>query len=122
MRVSWRAANKLLSNINTSTRKNGKCLTEGSSTGLAGRRWIGCRESNFYQGIDLVRRGRIKNRSKKDSKSKNLYHHLLVKLFRFLSRRTDSGFSKTVLRRLVSSRVNRPPVSLSKLIKHLNNK
>merc|ERR1719497_243160 len=73
-------------------------------------------------GIDLVKRGRIKNKHKKDSKSKNLYHHLLVKLFKFLSRRTDSKFSKTVLRRLVSSRVNRPPLSLTKMIKHLGNK
>merc|ERR1712083_28630 len=67
-------------------------------------------------------RGRIKNKHKKDTKSKNLYHHLLVKLFKFLSRRTDSKFCKTVLRRLVSSRVNRPPLSLTKMIKHLGNK
>merc|ERR1712232_1261595 len=59
---------------------------------------------------------------KKDSRSKNLYQHLLVKLFKFLSRRTDSKFCKTVLRRLVSSRVNRPPLSLTKMIKHLGNK
>jgi len=43
-------------------------------------------------------------------------------LFRFLSRRTDSTFTKTVLRRLISSRTNRPPLSLSKLIKHLGSK
>merc|ERR1719281_707796 len=61
-------------------------------------------------GIDLVKRGRIKNKHKKDSRSKNLYQHLLVKLF------------KTVLRRLVSSRVNRPPLSLTKMIKHLGKK
>jgi large subunit ribosomal protein L18e len=42
-----------------------------------------------------------------------------VKLFKFLSRRTDSKFTKTVLRRLVSSRVNRPPLSITKLVKHL---
>ena len=36
-------------------------------------------------------------------------------MFRFLSRRTDSSFNKTVLRRLVSSRVNRPPISISKV-------
>merc|ERR1719512_623389 len=70
-------------------------------------------------GIDLVKRGRIVNKHKKDTRSKNLYHHLLVKLFKFLSRRTDSKFTKTVLRRLVSSRVNRPPLSLTKLVKHL---
>ena len=67
----------------------------------------------------MVKRGRIVNKHKKDTRSKNLYHHLLVKLFKFLSRRTDSKFTKTVLRRLVSSRVNRPPLSLTKLVKHL---
>ncbi|CDW84234.1 ribosomal protein l18 [Stylonychia lemnae] len=73
-------------------------------------------------GIDLVKRGRIQLRNKKDSRSLNLYHHLLVRLFRFLSRRTDSAFAKTVLRRLLSSRVNRPPVSLSRLVRHLGQK
>jgi large subunit ribosomal protein L18e len=43
-------------------------------------------------------------------------------LFRFLSRRTDSAFTKTVLRRLIASRTNRPPLSISKLIKHLGSK
>ena len=43
-------------------------------------------------------------------------------MFRFLSRRTDSAFTKTVLRRLIASRTNRPPLSLSKLIKHLGSK
>ncbi len=42
-----------------------------------------------------------------------------MKLFKFLTRRTDSAFSKTVLRRLVSSRTARPPVSISKLVKNL---
>ncbi len=42
-----------------------------------------------------------------------------MQLFRFLSRRTESGFTKTVLRRLIASRVNRPPLSLSKIVKHL---
>uniref|UniRef100_A0A7S3IY71 Large ribosomal subunit protein uL15/eL18 domain-containing protein n=1 Tax=Strombidium inclinatum TaxID=197538 RepID=A0A7S3IY71_9SPIT len=70
-------------------------------------------------GIDLVKRGRIKNSNKKNTRSTNLYIHLLIKLFRFLARRTESGFSKTVLRRLIASRVNRPPLSLSKIVKHL---
>merc|ERR1711990_139766 len=49
-------------------------------------------------GIDLANRGRFKNKNKQ---------------------RTDSKFTKTVLRRLVASRTNRPPLSLSKIIKHL---
>merc|ERR1711957_58454 len=63
-------------------------------------------------GIDLVKRGRIKNSNKRNTRSTNLYQHLLIKLFRFLSRRTDSSFNKTVLRRLISSRINRPPISM----------
>jgi len=61
----------------------------------------------------------LKNKNKKCTKSKNLYQHLLIKLFTFLSRRTDSNFCKTVLRRLIASRTMRPPVSMSRMIKHL---
>jgi len=39
-----------------------------------------------------------------------------VKLYRFLARRTDSAFNKVVLRRLFMSRINRPPVSLSRIV------
>ncbi|RAL59353.1 hypothetical protein DID88_006843 [Monilinia fructigena] len=42
-------------------------------------------------------------------------HHLLVKLYRFLARRTESSFNKVVLRRLFMSRINRPPVSISRI-------
>ena len=66
-------------------------------------------------GIDLIKRGRIQNSNKRDTRSTNLYLHLLIRLFRFLTRRTDSAFCKTVLRRLVSSRINRPPISISKI-------
>ena len=39
-----------------------------------------------------------------------------MKLYRFLARRTDSRFNKTVLRRLFMSKVNRPPVSVSRVV------
>jgi hypothetical protein len=32
------------------------------------------------QGIDLAARGRFKNKNKQNSRSKNLYHNLLVKV------------------------------------------
>merc|ERR1712100_399332 len=35
---------------------------------------------------------------------------------------SESAFCKTILRRLVASRTNRPPVALSKLVKHLGSK
>jgi large subunit ribosomal protein L18e len=47
-----------------------------------------------------------------------LYLRLTEKLYRFLSRRTDSKFNKIVLKRLHGSRVNKAPVSLSKLVRY----
>lgn len=44
---------------------------------------------------------------------------LLVKLYRFLARRTGSKFNKIVLKRLCMSRTNQPPLSLSRLIRHM---
>ena len=73
-------------------------------------------------GIDLKAGGRIKSRRIRVLKSPNVYHRLLVKLYRFLSRRTTSKFNSVVLRRLLNSRVNRSPVSLSKLAKFTKNK
>lgn len=58
-----------------------------------------------------------RNKTKNDTKSKNLYQDLLLRLFNFLSRRTESSFYKTILRRLVALRTITPPVSLSKMVK-----
>ena len=68
--------------------------------------------------IDLVKCGRVKLRKNRKLKAKNVYHRLLVKLYKFLARRTTSRFNKCVLKRLLNSRVNRTPVSLSKLAKY----
>lgn len=45
---------------------------------------------------------------------------LCVQLYRFLARRTDSKFNKTILRRLYMSRINRPPLSLSRVARQVN--
>jgi len=66
-------------------------------------------------GIDLKAGGRKQNRSMRVAKTTNVYHRLLIKLFEFLTRRTDSAFAKTVLKRLNQSRINRYPMSLSRL-------
>jgi len=68
-------------------------------------------------GIDLEAGGRNKRTHRTAPKSDNVYLKLLVKLYAFLVRRTDSGFNKVVLKRLFMSKTNRPPLSLSKLIK-----
>lgn len=52
---------------------------------------------------------------RKATKSNDLYLNMLVKLYRFLARRTDSKFNQVVLRRLFMSRRNRQPLSLSRL-------
>lgn len=51
------------------------------------------------------------------SKSKNTYLNLLLKIYRFLSRRVASNFCFSVLRRLYMSRKNLSKVSLSRLIR-----
>ena len=73
-------------------------------------------------GIDLVSGGRIKLHKQRKLQAKNIYHRLLVKLYKFLSRRTNSKFNKTVLKRLLNSRVNRAPVSLSRIVKYAQKK
>ena len=40
-------------------------------------------------------------------------------LYRFLARRTDSKFNKVVLKRLFMSRNNRPPIPLSRVVRHM---
>ena len=68
--------------------------------------------------IDLVKCGRVKLRRFRTLRAKNVYHRLLVKSYKFLSRRTTSKCNKCILKRLLNSRVNRTPVSLSKLSKY----
>ncbi|KAK3342872.1 ribosomal protein L18e/L15P [Neurospora tetraspora] len=71
-------------------------------------------------GIDL-RKHHERSTHRKAPKSDNVYLKLLVKLYRFLARRTDSAFNKVVLRRLFMSRINRPPISLSRIAANLKN-
>ncbi|KAJ2162913.1 hypothetical protein GGF46_000296 [Coemansia sp. RSA 552] len=65
-------------------------------------------------GIDIANK-HVKSANRSAPVSDNVYLLLLVKLYRFLARRTNSNFNKVVLKRLYMSRVNRPPVSLSRL-------
>ncbi|KAF2478164.1 ribosomal protein L18e [Lindgomyces ingoldianus] len=72
-------------------------------------------------GIDLNRH-HVRDGHRKVPKSTNPYVKLLVRLYKFLARRTDSPFNKTVLRRLMMSKINRPPMSLSKIVATAANK
>ncbi|RCK57814.1 60S ribosomal protein L18-B [Candida viswanathii] len=55
-------------------------------------------------------------------KSDNVYLKLLVKLYSFLARRTDAPFNKVILRSLFLSKINRPPVSVSRIARALKQK
>jgi len=72
-------------------------------------------------GIDLIAGGRVKNRSFRSTSSANTYLRLLIKLYKFLARRTDSKFNQVVLKRLNQSRVTKYPMSLSRIAKNLKN-
>jgi len=73
-------------------------------------------------GIDLIAGGRIKNGNRKKEQTDNVYIKLLVKLYRFLARRTSSQFNNIVLKRLFMSRVNRPPISLGRVQRYSKGK
>uniref|UniRef100_A0A2K6CGP1 Large ribosomal subunit protein uL15/eL18 domain-containing protein n=1 Tax=Macaca nemestrina TaxID=9545 RepID=A0A2K6CGP1_MACNE len=53
---------------------------------------------------------------RKEPKRQDIYLRLLVKLYRFLARRTNSTFNQIVLKRLFMSRTNWPLLSLSPMI------
>ncbi|KAG2114770.1 60S ribosomal protein L18 [Suillus discolor] len=67
-------------------------------------------------GIDL-KKHHVKKAQRTAPKSEDPYLLLLVKLYRFLARRTDSDFNKAILHRLFLSKINRPPLSLSRIVK-----
>uniref|UniRef100_A0A8C4XL70 Large ribosomal subunit protein uL15/eL18 domain-containing protein n=1 Tax=Falco tinnunculus TaxID=100819 RepID=A0A8C4XL70_FALTI len=66
-------------------------------------------------GID-IRHNRDRKVRRREPKSQDIYLRLLVKLYRFLARRTNSAFNKVILKRLFMSRTNRPPLSLSRMV------
>ncbi|KAK9824353.1 hypothetical protein WJX72_009612 [[Myrmecia] bisecta] len=73
-------------------------------------------------GVDLKSGGRQRKSHRTAPKSNNVYLKLLVKLYSFLVRRTDSKFNKVILKRLFMSKINRPPLSLSRLGRYMEGK
>ena len=70
--------------------------------------------------IDLIRGGRTANRGFKETRSTNSYLKTLIKLYAFLARRTESKFNKTIHKRLNQSRLNRYPISISRIVRILS--
>merc|ERR1712173_309214 len=66
-------------------------------------------------GIDISHK-KDRKAVRKATKSNDLYLNMLVKLYRFLARRTDSKFNKIMLKRLFMSRQHRPPLFLDFLL------
>merc|ERR1711939_845529 len=77
-------------------------------------------DNDDKMGVDLDRH-HVSSGHRKAPHSDSPYLKLLHELFSFLARRTDSKFNQTVLRRLRMSKVNRPPISLSKICAVTNN-
>ncbi|OEL22871.1 60S ribosomal protein L18-3, partial [Dichanthelium oligosanthes] len=73
-------------------------------------------------GIDLVAGGRNKKTKRTAPKSDDVYLKLLVKLYRFLVRRTKSDFNAVILKRLFMSKTNRPPLSMRRLVRFMEGK
>jgi large subunit ribosomal protein L18e len=73
-------------------------------------------------GVDLQTKHHQKIGARKAPKSEDVYLRLLVKLYRFLARRTNAKFNKVVLKRLFMSRVNRPALSIARLVKYVAGK
>ncbi|KAG5412021.1 hypothetical protein IGI04_008340 [Brassica rapa subsp. trilocularis] len=73
-------------------------------------------------GIDLIAGGKSKKTKRTAPKSDDVYLKLLVKLYRFLVRRTGSKFDAVILKRLFMSKVNKAPLSLSKLVEFMKGK
>eukprot|EP01112_Ceratiomyxa_fruticulosa_P016647 TRINITY_DN506_c0_g1_i1.p1 TRINITY_DN506_c0_g1~~TRINITY_DN506_c0_g1_i1.p1 ORF type:complete len:185 (+),score=24.60 TRINITY_DN506_c0_g1_i1:103-657(+) len=68
-------------------------------------------------GIDKLKKATRGGRT--EPTSKNPYLLMLVKLYRFLARRTGKKFNKIILQRLYHSRTTRFPVAVSKVSKYL---
>jgi len=66
-----------------------------------------------------IRHNKDRKVRRTEPKSQDIYLRLLVKLYRFLARRTDAKFNKIILRRLFMSKINRPPLSLARLVRNM---
>mmetsp|Transcript_12126 Transcript_12126/g.41022 ORF Transcript_12126/g.41022 Transcript_12126/m.41022 type:complete len:191 (-) Transcript_12126:167-739(-) len=74
-------------------------------------------------GIDLVAGGRrVGHKVRTAPAGDDVYLKLLVKLYRFLARRTESNFVRVVLKRLYMSKVNRPPMSINRVARYMKGK
>ena len=69
-------------------------------------------------GVDINHKYDRKVR-RTEPKSQDIYLRLLVKLYRFLARRSEAKFNKIILKRLFMSKINRPPLSIARLARNI---
>merc|ERR1712018_48310 len=69
-------------------------------------------------GVDICHKKDRKVRRTRP-KSDDIYLGLLVKLYKFLARRTESKFNEIVMKRLFMSKTNRPPMSVARLVRKM---
>merc|ERR1712136_227486 len=69
-------------------------------------------------GIDITH-NKDKKKHRDAPVSQDPYLRILVKLYRFLARRTDAKFNKVILKRLFMSKTNTPPISLARIARRV---
>ena len=69
-------------------------------------------------GIQQFKSHKKKSIERTVTRSKNLYLNLLIKIYRFLARKTKSNFNNVILKRLFASRSHQSPISLSNMIRY----
>jgi len=74
--------------------------------------------SNSNMGID-IEHNKDKKKHRDAPVSQDPYLRILVKLYRFLARRTDAKFNKVILKRLFMSKINKPPISLARIARRM---
>jgi large subunit ribosomal protein L18e len=67
-------------------------------------------------GGRITKLGNRIQKKRSSTKSSNVYLSFLIKIYRFLSRRTNSKLNQIILHRLLMSRKNQPSISLSRVI------
>merc|ERR1712157_85018 len=82
---------------------------------------MGILRKRIKMGIDIDHRN-DKKKHRKEPVSQDPYLRILVKLYRFLARRTDAKFNKVILKRLFMSKTNKPPISIARIARRVSKK
>ena len=68
-------------------------------------------------GLQLTKNRKKNTLKRTTTRSKNLYINLLIKIYRFLAKKTKSKFNIVIFKRLFTSRSHQSPISLSRLVR-----